>query len=84
MSDDQLDAEETPRDRLHGALSQIVRDDGPNMLTRWVCLLEIVNTDGERQVWDMHSRDLGMWEEIGMLEFQSRCLRPEPPPSSNG
>lgn len=78
-----IEGDETPRDKVHAALSQVVRDDGPNMLTRWVLIAEIVNTDGDRQLWDMHSRGLGMWEEIGLLEFQSRCLRPEPSPPGN-
>jgi len=66
------------RDKTHAALSQIVSEDGPNILTRWVCIMEIMDENGERQVWDVHSEDLSMSDEIGFLEFQSRCLQPEP------
>jgi len=76
------DPNATARDRVHAALADIVSDDGPSMLTRWICLIELISDSGERQIWNLHNEELSMSDQIGMLEFQSRCLQPEIRPYS--
>jgi hypothetical protein len=64
-------------DKVHDALSRIIRDEQEAMVTRWVCLVEVTDTDGERAMWSLCSDGLPLWHRIGMVEFHNRTLRPE-------
>lgn len=64
-------------DKVHNALSSIVNEEEAAMITKWVCLVEVIDKDGEKSMWSMGSDDLSMWDRIGMIEFHSRGLQPE-------
>lgn len=66
------------REEVHNAIFEIINEEaGAAMVTKWVCLVEVVEEDGTKAMWSMGSEDLSIWDRIGMLEFHSRGLRPE-------
>ncbi len=64
-------------DRVHAALSEIIRDEQASMVSKWVVLAEVIGDDGVAQLWSLTSDRLSMWDRIGMVEFHSRLIRPE-------
>lgn len=58
-------------------LEQRVRDTlgtafGDEMLVRWVLLAEVIDTDGERAVWNMTSEDARAWDTLGLLTYATQ------------
>jgi len=64
-------------DKVHDALARIIRDEEASMVSKWVCLVEVIDEDGIRSMWSLSSEGLSMWDRIGMIEFHSRCVQPE-------
>lgn len=64
-------------DKVNDALFTIINEEGAAMITKWVCLVEVVDKDGEKSLWSLGSDDLSLWDRIGMIEFHSRGLQPE-------
>lgn len=65
-------------DKVHEALSSIIRAEESAMVTKWVCLVEVIGEDGIAQMWSLASDGLPMWDRIGMIEFHSRTVQPAP------
>jgi hypothetical protein len=69
---------DTVSEKLHGAISKIVSDaEGAAMVTKWICLAEVIDEQGDKSLWSLGSHELSMWDRIGMVEFHSRGLQPE-------
>lgn len=64
-------------DKMHNAISTVIRDEAKVMVTKWICLVEVMTEDGTTQMWSIGSPNLSMWDGIGMLEFHNRGLQPE-------
>jgi hypothetical protein len=64
-------------EKVHDALSRIIREEGANMVTKWVCLVEVINDDGGPSLWSLTSDNLTMWDRIGLIEFHSRGIQPQ-------
>lgn len=79
MPDDDEPSIDSASDRLHDAISTVIRDEARVMVTRWVALVEVIDEDGQPQMWSLTSPRLAMWDQIGMVEFHSRMLEPERP-----
>lgn len=79
MSDDDEPNIDSASDRLHDAISTVIRDEAKVMVTRWITLVEVMDEDGQPQMWSLTSPRLAMWDHVGMVEFHSRALRPEVP-----
>lgn len=62
-------------DKVHDALSRIIRDEESAMVTKWVCLVEVIGEDGIAQMWSLSSANLAMWDRIGIVEFHSRSIQ---------
>lgn len=52
--------------RLNDAIGQIMREEG-EMATRWIALVEVIDSDGERGLRTMTSEDLSAWDSKGLL-----------------
>lgn len=39
------------------------------MVTKWVALVESIDTDGARGVWTMTSDDVKSWDTLGLLQY---------------
>lgn len=68
MSD--LPRDMTPmEEKIHAALSQIIAEEEPSMVTKWVCLVEAVTGDtGGKILWTMTSDQVSAWDTTGMLK----------------
>lgn len=64
-------------EKIHVALSDIIREEGPNMVDKWICLVEVIDDEGARSLWSNCSEGLSMWDRLGMIEFHSRGIQPE-------
>lgn len=64
-------------DRLHEAIATVCRDEAPVMVTKWVCLVEVLGDDGQPQMWSLTSPGLAMWDRLGIVEFHSRAIQPQ-------
>lgn len=63
MSDD-----DAIKERISNALSDILGSEG-EMVTRWVALVETIDSDGERALWCQTAENAKPWDTLGMLMF---------------
>jgi hypothetical protein len=47
--------------------------ESDEMVTRWVALIESVDTDGKRGLFLLSNEDAKAWENIGMLGYALQC-----------
>lgn len=55
-------------DRIGLALSSALAEDD-EMVTRWVAVIETIDTDGDRALWTMAPDGTQSWDALGMLTF---------------
>jgi hypothetical protein len=61
------------RAAVHDALFQIINEKaGAAMVTKYICLVEVVEEDGSKSMISMCSEDLTPWDRIGMIEHHLR------------
>jgi len=65
---------EALRDRVTTALSQSVR---PEMATRFIVIMETMDTDGVSGLSVIASRDLTPWDYLGMLAYATNVTGEE-------
>jgi hypothetical protein len=63
-------------DKLHDALSAIVRTEDTVMISKWVCLMEVIGEDGKQQLWSLTSPGMSVWDHVGLVEYHNRALQP--------
>jgi hypothetical protein len=64
------------RRAVHDALFQIINEKaGAAMVTKYLCLVEVVEADGSKSMISLCSEDLSPWDRIGMIEHHSRGLK---------
>ena len=52
------------------AIGNLIQQIDPNaMVTKFVALVEIVDTEGERAVWSLASPDQKTWDSLGLIEY---------------
>jgi hypothetical protein len=56
------------RDRIGDAFSNVLAGEG-EMVTRWVALVEIIDSHGERAVYSMGAPDQRAWDSLGLLDY---------------
>jgi hypothetical protein len=56
------------RDRVGDSFSQALSGEG-EMVTRWVALVEVLDTDGQRAVYSLASSDAKAWDTLGLLTY---------------
>lgn len=57
------------RDQIAQAIEATIGQHEPGLVTRWVALIESVDTDGERGLWTLASKDAKKWDIAGMLTY---------------
>jgi hypothetical protein len=62
-----MDADEV-RDRVGDAFSEALSGAG-EMVTRWVALVEILDSDGQRAVYALSPPDARAWDSLGLLTY---------------
>lgn len=71
-------AEPTDPDDLADALQHRIADAlGDAVLVKFVAVMEVVDTDGERALFAASSRDCKAWEALGMLTYAAEIERAE-------
>lgn len=60
------------RDRVDHAISQALADCD-EMVTKWVSLIETVDSDGVRALWLLTSGGAKAWDNMGMLSYALAC-----------
>lgn len=59
------DVEEVTR-AVSDALANAV---SPEMVTRWVACIEVLNEEGARGLWLLSAEGMKAWDSMGMLHF---------------
>lgn len=60
-------------DGLHGAIADtLTTHDGPQMVTRWVAVIETVGIDGERYLWSLQSKGLMHYDALGLHTYATQ------------
>jgi hypothetical protein len=54
--------------QLQGAITAVC--DG-SLVTKWVVTAEVIDDQGEKTLQGMRSTDLPLWDQLGMLRFQT-------------
>lgn len=54
--------------RLADSIAEAVKEEGDFVL-KWVCLIEVINSEGERNVWRVVSEDCADWDTVGFLQY---------------
>lgn len=75
------DAADSAADRVHAAVLDALADR-PEMVTKWQAIVEIVDADGHRGLYVIHSPEATSWDSIGLLTFalqgyQARAITDE-------
>lgn len=53
---------------MDSALQEVLtKHEDPLRVNRWVVIVETINENGEREMWQMSSRDSRAWDTKGML-----------------
>ena len=52
--------------KIGDALSQVMATED-EMVTKWVCLVEVIDTDGERGLWTLAPEGAKPWDTLGLL-----------------
>lgn len=60
------DSIDEARVRLGAALADVLPDD---LAIKWVALVEVMDSEGERCIVNLTSPDLTAWDSIGMLGY---------------
>lgn len=63
-----MSTDDEKRARVGDALSDILGEDG-EMVTRWLTIVETIDSDGERGMWSLVPDDTKPWDTLGMLNF---------------
>ena len=57
------------RDRLEGALNDAVHSSEDEMVVKWACQIETVDSEGKRGLWTLASKGATPWDKLGLLSF---------------
>ena len=60
------------RAAVEHAISDALRQSD-EMVTRWVALIESVDTDGKRGLFMLANEDAKAWDTLGMLGYAIQC-----------
>lgn len=74
MSNEPTEEAPTHQDTLYDALAKVVHNDEGGLVSKWLCLVEVIQKDGNRAIWALASTDLAPWDQLGLIEFHSRVL----------
>jgi hypothetical protein len=54
----------------HAAISDLIQQVDPGaMVTRYVCVVEIIDSDSVRAVWSFAPEDQKSWDTLGLVEY---------------
>lgn len=59
------------RSRVESAMADAFRESD-EMVTRWVVLVEVIDTNGERGLWTLAPDDATAWDTLGMLTYATQ------------
>lgn len=59
------------REELNNLLSECLHGHG-DLVTRWVLLIEVVDQEGRRAMWNLASPDMKSWDALGMLTYATQ------------
>ena len=54
---------------LTDAIAQALDQALPGMVTRWVCVTEVIEEDGQRALWSVGPDDAQPWDRLGLMGF---------------
>lgn len=71
-----------PRTQLNDAITSAIQSVEPSMVTKWVVLVETIDTDGDRGLWTVANEGATPWDSLGLLQHavhleQARTFRME-------
>jgi hypothetical protein len=67
MGGEQPDAANLETD-LADAIAAVLANHETSMVTKWVALIEVIDSDCERGLWTATSSDAKAWDTIGLLQ----------------
>jgi hypothetical protein len=56
-------------DALNDAIADVILIHEQGFVTKWVCLIETVDSEGERGVWSCTSDSMAPWDILGLLQY---------------
>jgi hypothetical protein len=68
VNDDESDAVDGMQQKMTDAICNAVAGDG-DFVTKFVCLVEVIDTDGDSCLWAVASKNISSWETLGMLTW---------------
>lgn len=59
---------------LDAAIREVIakhpeNSEAPEMVTKWVTLIEVVDTNGNRGLWTATGDDVKAWDTLGLLQY---------------
>lgn len=68
--------------KLESAVSEVLNEYEPSVITRWVMMIEVIDADGSRGLWSFAHNNATPWDTCGLLQYglqreQTRIMRSE-------